>query len=270
MKEKNYYSEPIYIFWTGGYDSTFRLCQLLIKYRKKVQPIYISDKYIDNYKSNNTRRKNHIHEFNSQEKIIENLHKSFPFTKDLLYETLVINNVKYDNEILKSMKEFKKKKYVRRARCQYGAMAQITKNLNEYIELCAETGGFLHKKLNKKMKCNTKNCNYRDYVFDTQSHNEMKIFDKFVLPIIDYTKKDMFDEAKKYKYEHILYKTWSCWYPRNGKPCGRCTMCKHRYVPYKEHFQNNNITSDIGDNTIHNFIYVILLILFIILFLFLK
>ena len=52
-----YYSKPVYVFWTGGYDSTFRICQLLIKEKVAVQPVYISDKYIDNHQQSNTRRK---------------------------------------------------------------------------------------------------------------------------------------------------------------------------------------------------------------------
>jgi len=30
-----------YLFWTGGYDSTFRLCQLLLVEDKPVRPIYL-------------------------------------------------------------------------------------------------------------------------------------------------------------------------------------------------------------------------------------
>ena len=36
-------TEPINLFWTGGWDSTFRLLQLIIVFRKRVQPYYIID-----------------------------------------------------------------------------------------------------------------------------------------------------------------------------------------------------------------------------------
>ena len=51
------------------------------------------------------------------------------------------------------------------------------------------------------------------------------------MPVIGYTKKDMYTEAAEYKYEDILNLTWSCWYPRKGKPCGKCIMCRERYIP---------------------------------------
>ena len=40
-----------YLFFTGGYDSTYRLCELAIIKKRVVQPIYISDPFIDNYKT---------------------------------------------------------------------------------------------------------------------------------------------------------------------------------------------------------------------------
>ena len=77
-----------YLFFTGGYDSTYRLCELLIKEKNAVQPIYISDPYIDNYTNNKTRRRNNSNETNSQEKIIVKIKKMFPETKELLKDIL--------------------------------------------------------------------------------------------------------------------------------------------------------------------------------------
>lgn len=238
----NFYEKPVLIFWTGGYDSTFRLCQLLIRYRVPVQPIYISDKFLDNKKASKTRRHNHVQELNSQKEIIKKLHSQFKFTKKLLKETIILEEVNYDEQIKKNMILLKEKKYVRRSKCQYGAMAQVTKNMDKYIEVCAEIGGFIHKRLKDKLKCNKKSCNYKEFIFDIKSEdNPLFIFNKFVLPLIDYNKEDMFNEAKQYNYEKILKLTWSCWYPRNGKPCNRCIMCRERFkkVDTIEHFKVN-------------------------------
>ncbi len=40
----------------------------------------------------------------------------------------------------------------------------------------------------------------------------------------------MLNIAKKGGYEDVLGMTWSCWYPVNGKPCGRCIMCHERII----------------------------------------
>ena len=36
-------ARAVKLLWTGGWDSTFRLLQLLLLYEKKVQPYYIID-----------------------------------------------------------------------------------------------------------------------------------------------------------------------------------------------------------------------------------
>ena len=82
-KKENYSNKKIYIFWTGGYDSTFRLCQALIDEKKIVQPIYVSD-IIDNLPQSSTRRKNQKFEMNSMKKIINTLHQKFPYTRRTL------------------------------------------------------------------------------------------------------------------------------------------------------------------------------------------
>jgi 7-cyano-7-deazaguanine synthase in queuosine biosynthesis len=244
-----YYSNPVYVFWTGGYDSTFRICQLLIRYKTAVQPVYIADKYIDNHKEKGTRRQNHINEKNSREDIIAALHRKFPHTKKLLKKTMIVKNANYDAEVIAAMKELKRKKYVRREKCQYGAMAQVAKNLDKHIEVCAEVGGFIHKKLRTKLKCHAKTgCEYRDYTFTADGQDTgLGIFNRFVMPIIGYNKEDMYNEAVEYNYEDILNLTWSCWYPRKGKPCGKCIMCRERYNPIEHFISGNDHDHDHGN-----------------------
>lgn len=220
-----------YLFFTGGYDSTYRLCELVIVNKVKVQPIYISDKYIDNEENKKTRRKNHVYEKQSQDKIIEKIKDKFPHTKELIEPTILVKSIEYDDEIKKAMIKMKEKKYVRRSKCQYGAMAQYCKNTNKKIELCAEIGGHFEKKLGKYVTKEGEN-----YIFDINKNNDLMVFENFYLPLIKMTKHDMLQEAKTQDFDTILNNTWSCWYPKNGKHCGKCIMCRERIVPYKEHF----------------------------------
>ena len=67
--------------------------------------------------------------------------------KGRVCSSLEVNKVQ---QVLKSVD--KEKKYVRRSKCQYGAMAQYCKNTNKKIELCAEIGGHFEKKLGKEFK----------------------------------------------------------------------------------------------------------------------
>ena len=170
------------------------------------------------------------------------------------------------------MINLKKRKYVRRSRCQYGGMAQVTKNLNKHIEMCAEIGGFFHRYVHKKMNCYGKldNCNYRDLTIKNVDHLPredkcLKTFSRFVLPLMAYTKKDMHQIAKKHNFDDILQKTWSCWYPRNNKPCGRCVMCIERFVPKNvEHFGNFDDTSTTDNNNSKKLGFMILFLLLLV------
>lgn len=222
-------NNKIYVFWTGGYDSTFRVCQALLDEGKVVQPIYISD-IIDNLPQNSTRRKNRQFEYSAMKKIRERLNYRFPKTRKSFLKLIDIKKINVDNDISHHMKILKSQGRVRRAVCQYGAMSQVTKNMNKDIEICVENepGSMLNKTMKGKLVCNGNICYLKDNLRGYD--NSINIFKRFIFPTIKYTKKDMLDVAKRGGYEDILGMTWSCWYPINGKPCGRCIMCHERII----------------------------------------
>ena len=51
-----------------------------------------------------------------------------------------------------------------------------------------------------------------------------------VFPLYGRTKEDLLKTSKKYKFDHILKITWSCWFPVDGKPCKKCPMCRERII----------------------------------------
>ena len=219
----------VYVFWTGGYDSTFRVCQALIDENKTVQPIYISD-IIDNLPENPTRRKNKDQEYKAMNKIRAELGLKYPHTKKSLRKLLDIKNIPIDKDISDHMKILKQQKRVRRAVCQYGAMAQATRNLNKNIEICVENepGSMLNKTMKGQLLCNGNVCHLKPNL--SINDKSLKIFNRFIFSTIKLTKKDMLNIAKKNGYDDILGLTWSCWYPKDGKPCGRCIMCHERII----------------------------------------
>lgn len=252
-----------YIFWTGGYDSTFRLSQLLIRYKKKVQPIYISDPNLDNATNQKTKRRNVKQELYAMKKIRDMLIKKFPYidTQKLLMPLIIIKDSRYDDEIKKNMVLLNKKKYVRRSQCQYGGMAQVCKNIEQKVEVCAEVGGFFQKKLKHKIYCDNNNCYLHNF---SDSDRCLSVFNKFLLPVINYTKENMYKESIEYNFNSILDQTWSCWYPRNNKPCNRCDMCKHRLkiynnTPILEGFQT--ITNNNNNN--NNILFIVFIVLYL-------
>ena len=223
-----------YIFWTGGYDSTFRLCQLLIDEKKIVQPIYISA-IIDNEEDKNTRRHNHKFEYAAMKKIREELNKNYPYIKETLLPLIDIKKITIDYDIKENMKILKQQQRVRRATCQYGGLAQVARNImkrkGEKVEICVEKephGSMMYNTLYGKVDCEKNDCYLKKDL--NRDDSSLKIFNDLKFTTLHLSKKDMLDISKKNRYNKILGMTWSCWYPKNNLPCGRCIMCRERII----------------------------------------
>lgn len=211
-----YYTElkkPIkYIFWTGGYDSTFLICKYLIVDKYYVQPIYITQE-IDNCKDCKFKRKNKSVELNTQKKIIQKIKKKFPKESKRLKPTIYVYNIPKSEYITQQVID---SGIFRRRYHQYEAMCRYSKFIKKRIETGVHVGYFdtyLNKHSTNGMINNIKNPFY--YIG---------------FPIYKVTKKDMKQYAIKYNFLDILYITWSCWFPKSNKPCGKCPMCRERIL----------------------------------------
>lgn len=223
----NKINDITYLFWTGGYDSTFRLCQLLINEKKKVLPIYISWKDLDNSPNKYYKRNNHKQEIKAISNIRKEIIKKFPEVKNNFMKTKIINNINISNYIKTHMYNLWKRKLNHRPMSQYGGLAQVTINLNKNIEIAVEksNSSTMRRIVNKYIIKNNNNNN----IIKTND-KDINIFNKMLFPTINITKKDMLNISKKYNYDNILYLTWSCWFPKNNKKCNNCPMCKQRII----------------------------------------
>src|SRR6478672_10747010 len=70
---------PVNLFWTGGWDSTFRLLQLLLEHRLPVAPVYLID---------DTRASTQF-EFDTMDAIRDALFDAYPRAHALLRPTQV-------------------------------------------------------------------------------------------------------------------------------------------------------------------------------------
>ena len=227
-------TDKVYIFWTGGYDSTFRLCQALIDERKQVQPVYVSD-IIDNDAKENTRRHNIKQEYEAMKIIDKKIRNKYPYYKQNLLPLIDIKKVNISQDIQHNMNILKKQKRVRRAVCQYGGLAQVSKDIYEktgyFTEISVEKephGSMMYNTVYNKVECMRNICHIAKNL--EQDDKSLNIFKYMNYPTLHLSKKDMLKIAKKNNYDDILNLTWSCWYPRNGKPCGNCIMCKERII----------------------------------------
>lgn len=223
-----------YLYWTGGYDSTFRLCEMLIDEGKKVQPIYVALVLDNDCVTEETctklwLRRNRKEEKLAMQKIIEKIKTDFPNVADNLLDLLVIDepinddNFNYHFENLFYNNNLWPKK---RKKHQYLFLSKYAfyhkKNIDIGV-LGIHEKSKLAKYLNKNLVKTDDN-----YIIKKKEHP----LSYLNFPLFGRTKEDLLEKSKLSGYDNILRLSWSCWFPNDGKPCGKCPMCKERIVEH--------------------------------------
>ncbi len=212
-----------YIFWTGGFDSTFRICQLLHnpRFNKPIVPVYIADPMVDG----GNGRDNQQVEIATMNRLQRLLVQHFPTARWQLRPTLRINNVDYDYQkdyINKCMAELKKDGCATRMYTQYRSMATVALKNGIIVETGTEgrKDGAVIKHFIKWLE--------HGYIIGDDAPPHYRLFKNIRWPLSMYKKTDMLEEAKRNNYSKLLSHTFSCWFPTNGIPCGKCDMCRER------------------------------------------
>jgi hypothetical protein len=222
---QDYYFNPncVNLFWTGGYDSTFRLLQLVLIENKCVNPIYLNFDGLDGI---NIRRKNVQYELNAMEKIINELNV-MGYGK-LVNPLTIVTHVELDCKVSASTAQLYNDGHLRRPVSQYAHMVQFSLDQNIIIEEGAEKS---NHSTSYKMITPYLNKNKMLDINKIRHRPELYVIRNLRFPIIDLTKKDMLNIAKKHNFDHILNFTKSCWHPsKTGAPCMLCSMCKDRII----------------------------------------
>lgn len=206
------------LFWTCGWDSTYRLLELLLIEKVKTQPIYIIDR----------QRKSASVELKTIALLEKKIIEKYPETKELLLPTHFAEKEAVNNypEITKAVKHIET---VRKIGSQYEWLSAYCKQHNlKNVELCIEKNikpdsfsRFLYKY--QCLKDNITEVNPEEE--QTTKKAVAIIFGDFSLPLIDVLKTEMEENSKQNGWLDIMYLTWFCHKPRNSKPCGKCVPC---------------------------------------------
>jgi len=217
MIKKKEENTAINILWTGGWDSTFRLLQLVLLQRFKIQPFYLID---------SDRLSTGI-EIKTMKDIKKTLFKEYPYTAELILPTkfIEVNDLKSDSQINEAYNSILEKSFIGE---QYEWLARFCKQHDiQNIELCIHKDDKAHKVVERYYNIKTQNYlkNYKHNERDIENPEKI-IFQYFTFPIFDLTKIEMQNISKKNHWDHIMNMTWFCHRPRNGKtPCGECNPC---------------------------------------------
>ena len=208
----------ILLFWTGGYDSTFRLCQLA-RAGVAVQPVYIAAWNTDSLVPFGGRSK--AVELRTMHRILRALGEKYPNSN--VGPLVIVKYVRYPSEVKKGMRELYLRGFFTRKHSQYGAMATVSREIGN-VEECVERGRgtFMGKVVHGYLDGDK---------LAAGCGRDRAIFRNLRFPVIQYTKQDMLEEAQRSGFDDILMMTRSCWYPRSdGSVCGKCDMCRERIL----------------------------------------
>ena len=213
--------ESVNILWTSGWDSTFRILQLSTK-DVIIQPYYMRD----NWRESEQKEIDNI-------ALLTEIIRTSPTTKCTICDLIIGNSsdLVEDEDISRSFKEISqqfKQATNKHFAYQYELLARFSKNIG-IIELGLEKGtmaidiinayGVTRKITDTKIGC--------FYVVDksSSSNSIINLFGNYHLPLLDYSKLRMKEEAEENGFIDLMNKTWFCYFPINNKPCGRCNPC---------------------------------------------
>lgn len=218
--------EPTKLLWTGGWDSTFRLLQILLDEKKKVQPFYMID----------AERNSLGVEIQSMDKLKRSILESYPHTKSLFLSTIFVNieTIEPDKEITEAFRTLKK---FMPLGSQYLWLAGFCKQNKLYdMEMSIEDGANENIAwinlpfLRNNFADNPDKLPQKERVIYSASKI---LFQYFKFPIINLKKTDMFTIAREKGWMPVMEKTWFCYQPiyipfRGLVPCGNCITCRNQ------------------------------------------
>lgn len=223
-----------YVYWTGGYDSTFRVCEMLIDEGKIVQPIYMSLVLDNDCATEETCnklwiRRNRKEEIGAMNKVRQMLAEKFPFTRKTLLQTIEVDSPINDNDFNYEYENlfYKDNLWPRKRKThQYLFLSKYAFYHKRPIDI-GVIGLHEGSKFIRFLKSNLVRKN-NNYVLEDKNHP----LGYLQFPLFGRSKELLLEQAKQGRYDEILSATWSCWFPVNGKPCGKCMMCRERILKH--------------------------------------
>lgn len=213
----------VYILWTGGWDSTYRMVELSMK-NIIIQPIYVED----------PERNSSKYELHAMKQITELLRKKKQTKAEIMpLKIICLKDIVENPEISKAYKYLKNEVDMG---SQHDWLARLALSY-PMIELCIEKTLGEHAPVKNAIEKMGK----LDYVngrYVLDQANSARILNLVLgnisLPIFDKTEIDMVKNIKAWGYEDIMSHIWFCHVPINGKPCGLCNPCTTKMTSQME------------------------------------
>lgn len=219
MSDTSSNQKSVKLLWTGGWDSTFQLLQVLLTYHSSVTPFYLIDE----------NRPSTGFEIRTIRRIKEHLFQEYPDTLQLLQPTQysAVADIEPDDEITDAYRSITREKRMGK---QYEWLARFCKQMSmSNMQLCIHRDDKAHSVI-EKFVSEDRSGTYPVFRIDEkyQHQKENRLFCFFSFPMFDLTKLQMAEIAFAHGWKEIMEMTWFCHTPsRHRKPCGHCNPCRY-------------------------------------------
>lgn len=200
--------QPVRLLWTGGWDSSFRLMQLLLVEHRAVRPVYVL----------NPERRSTMQELRTMQRMLRelrgrlgdpvrllalqvHLRSEYPPTAELeaMYQGILARGIWIGS--------------------QYVYLAAVADALDwTGVEICMQAHDDGPTPLHRLV--------FTDTAGTLSDAPEAQLFRYFSFPVLNTTKPEMAAIAREHGFMDLLSQRWFCHDPLHGKACGRCRPCQ--------------------------------------------
>jgi hypothetical protein len=211
------YAPPVHLLWTGGWDSTFRLLELLLLHRLPVVPHYVADP---------TRASTQT-ELETMARIGDYLRATHPRTRALLQPVQVaaIGDVPPDAESIEALREIRTRLFIGD---QYAWLPAYCRHVGiDDMELGVHVDDKVQALLRDFVTSFEHPAGFRSMRVDAghAGSPEHTLFRWFSFPLFRIDKRGIDRQANAEGWAPIMEMTWFCHTPVHGRPCGTCAPC---------------------------------------------
>ena len=210
--------ETVQLLWTAGWDSTYRLLDLVVRQQRPVQPHYLVD----------PERAGALSELRAMRLIRRQVAEDYPGSNELILPTrlTLLDALAPDRYVTDSLARLRIRGHLG---LQYDGLARYRRQFAvRGLELCIHADdraeAFVRSEIEQVFTPD--GSGYWRVPADA-SDTDLGLFAGFRFPLLDLTKTEMRRRARAAGFERIMNLTWFCHTPRRGQPCGTCNPCRY-------------------------------------------
>lgn len=201
------------VLWTAGWDSTYRVADLLLNESATVQPWYVMD----------SGRRSTKREIQAMEDIRNALERMDSTISQRFLPTRIfrIADIPADLAVTSAYERVAATYPLGR---QYDWLARLARSQQVTLELGIHRDDKFHAVLGDEVHRAASG----SYSVKGTTVTDLRVFSSFEFPIFDMTKVQMQESAREHGFDEIMEMTWFCFSPlMDGKPCGYCNPCRY-------------------------------------------